>query len=183
MGKSRRHEWMSECFGHLVMAIATRLRISCEPAGEATYRRHEKDAGLEGGRTFHIGADAEWMRGDRDYDFEIDPPPDLAIEVEVSHSADIAVEAWGRLGVPEIWRFHAKSFACTFWSRRDDGSYEQVARSLAFSMLEPSDVVEQLRRAKESGTVRWLAQLPSWIDDLLRRRLDGDAGSTVNGLN
>ncbi len=56
MGKSRRHEWLADCLGHLVMGIATRLGIPCEPGGEATYRRREEDAGLEGDRTFHLGA-------------------------------------------------------------------------------------------------------------------------------
>ncbi len=174
MGKSRRHEWLSDSLGDLVKTIATQLGVSCEPAGEATYRRHEKDAGLEGDRTFHIGAHADWMRGDRNYDFENDPPPDLAIEVEVSHPADDAIEAWGRMRVPEVWRFHAKSFTCTFWSRREDGSYEQVPQSVSFPMLRPSDVVEQLRLAQKMGTVPWLAQLPAWVAETARARLEGD---------
>ena len=45
VGKSRRHEWLSECFGHLVMAMAAQLAIPCEPAGEATYRRREQRLG------------------------------------------------------------------------------------------------------------------------------------------
>jgi len=174
MGKSRRHERLAELLGHLVMAIATRLAISCEPSGEATYRRHEKEAGLEGDRTFHLGTHADWMRGDRNYDFENDPPPDLAIEVEVSHAADDAIEAWGRMGVPEVWRFHAKSLTCTFWSRRDDGAYEQVQQSMAFPTLRPSDVVDQLRLAEQIGTTPWLAMLPGWVDVVIRERLGGD---------
>jgi len=181
MGKSRRHEWFSDSLGDLVKAIASRLGISCEPSGEATFRRRKKEAGLEGDRTFHLGAHAELMRGGRDYDFETDPPPDLAIEVEVSHAADDAMEAWGRLGVPELWRFHARSFTCTFWSRRDDGTYEQVPQSVSFPMLRPSDVVEQLRLALEIGTVPWLTRLPGWVDEVLRPRLGGGDGSAANG--
>lgn len=63
MGKSRRHEWVSDCLGNLVIGIATHLKIPCEPAGEATYRRREKEAGLGGDRTFHLGTHAERMRG------------------------------------------------------------------------------------------------------------------------
>jgi Uma2 family endonuclease len=175
MGKSRRHEPLSERLGHLVMSIATQLGVSREPSGEATYRRQKNEAGLEGDRTFHIGANADLMRGDRNYDFEIDFPPDLAIEVEVSHPADDAIEAWGRMGVPEVWRFHAKIFTCTFWSRRDDGSYQPVEQSMAFPMLRPSDVVEQLRLAQKMGTVPWLAQLPAWVAETARARLLGNA--------
>ena len=67
------------------------------------------DAGLEGDKTFYFGEHAVLMRGPVDIDLDVQPPPDLAIEVEVSHSADAALVAWGRLGVPEVWRFQPKS--------------------------------------------------------------------------
>ena len=105
VGKSRRHERLAEALDHLVLAVAVYTQIDCEPSGEATYRRRQKEAGIEGDRTFHFGANAERMRGMDDYDFEVDPPPDLAIEVEASRSADDAIAAWGRLGASEVWRF------------------------------------------------------------------------------
>lgn len=175
MGKSPRHEWLSDCLGHLVMAIAIHFGIPCEPAGKATYRRREQEAGLEGDRTFHLGINAERMRGGRNYDFTADPPPDLAIEVEVSHPADDAIEAWRRVGVPEVWRFDVASFACSFWRLRDDGSYEQTDRSTAVPMLRPNDVVELIELAQNTGTVPWLAQLPGWIDRVIRPRLEDGA--------
>src|SRR5262249_23455034 len=78
MGKTRRHERMSDLLDHLVVGVAGALGLECEPSGEATCRRREKEAGLEGDRTFHFGPNAERMRGLRNYDFDVDPPPDLA---------------------------------------------------------------------------------------------------------
>jgi Uma2 family endonuclease len=175
VGKSRRHEWISDSLGHLVLAIAAQLGILCEPAGEATYRREERGAGLEGDRTFHLGANALKMRGGKNYDFSIDPPPDLAIEVEVSHSADEAMEAWGRAGVPEVWRFEAASFTCSFWRRRQDGTYEKIPVSAAIPQLSSEDIVELIGRAQEIGTVPALAQIPDWVDRVIRPRLAGGA--------
>jgi len=175
MGKSRRHEWLSDSLGHLVMGIASHLGIPCEPSGEATYRRLERNAGLEGDRTFHLRANAERMRGGRNYDFAVDPPPDLAIEVEVSHPADDAINAWGRVGVPEVWRFDSASFTCSFWKLRDDGSYEQTDRSIGLPMLSPNDVVELIELAQGTGTAPWLVQLPGWVDRVIRPRLEQGA--------
>ena len=159
MGKSRRHERLAESLDHLVLAVAAHLEIECEPSGEATYRRREREAGVEGDRTFHFGAKAERMQGTENYDFEVDPPPDLSIEVEATHSADYAIAAWGRLGVPEVWRFDATTSSCTFWNRGDDGTYEQINRSMFLPMLGPSDVVDQINRAKEIGSTKWYVQL------------------------
>ena len=158
MGKSRRHERLAESLDHLVLAVAAHLEIECEPSGEATFRRREREAGVEGDRTFHFGANAERMRGMENYDFEVDPPPDLAIEVEATHSADDAIAAWGRLGVPEVWRFDAATSICTFWNRGDDGKYEQVNRSMFLPMLGPFDVADQINRAKELGSSTWYVQ-------------------------
>jgi Uma2 family endonuclease len=174
VGKSRRHEWISDTLGHLVMALAAQLSIPCEPAGEATYRRQEKEAGLEGDRTFHFRGNALKMRGGKNYDFSADPPPDLAIEVEVSHPADDAMAAWGRAGVPEVWRFEAASFTCTFWKRQSDGSYEMTPQSALIPGLRSDDVVELIRQAQSTGTVPSLAQLPDWVDRVIRPRLTGD---------
>jgi Uma2 family endonuclease len=172
MGKSRRHERLAEFLGHLVMAIAAYSQLDCEPSGEATYRRRPKGAGLEGDRTFHFGANAERMRGLENYDFDTDPPPDLAIEVEASHPADEAIASWGQLGVPEVWRFDATTLNCTFWNRRDDGTYEQVSRSMFLPMLEPADVVYQISRARELGSSKWYVQLEDWVRDVIRPRLE-----------
>src|SRR5437588_10534963 len=55
MGKTRHHEWLSYGLGSFVVGVAVALGLECEPSGEATYRRREKEAGLEGDQTFHFG--------------------------------------------------------------------------------------------------------------------------------
>ncbi len=115
------------------------------------------------------------MRGGLNYDFSSDPPPDLAIEVEVSHAADLAIQAWGRMRVPEVWRFDNEHFSCSFWKRRDDGSYEPINRSMCLPMLEPDDIVALLQQAQSFGTVACLAELPGWVDRVIGQRISGGA--------
>ncbi len=94
-----------ERLGHLVVALADGLE---DVLGRRRFRdipTAAKKGGVEGDKTFYFGEHAEKMKGPQDIDLDVQPPPDLAIEVEVSHSADDAVIVWGRLGVPEVWRF------------------------------------------------------------------------------
>ena len=137
------------------------------------FAAREPSAGLEGDKTFHFGENAVLMRGPVDIDLETQPPPDLAIEVEVSHSADAALAAWGRLRVPEVWRFQPRSSRFTFCIRNSDGSYSDAERSLAFPALSPADVLEQLSRAIELGADRWNEQLDVWVREVILPRLDG----------
>ena len=58
--------------------------------------------GVEGDQTYYF-ANAARVRGKKKIDLRRDPPPDLAIEVVVTHDADEAVEVYRRFRVPEVW--------------------------------------------------------------------------------
>ncbi len=166
---SRRHDWYGERLGQLAVALAEGLKIPWEDAGQATFRRKETNAGLEGDKTFYLAGNAELMKGPRNIDLTLQPPPDLAIEVEVSHSDDAAMDAWGRLGVAEIWRFDPVSEEFRFWIRQVDGSYSIADCSLAFPILVAADVLDQMRRASELGASEWHIQLREWVQNLIRQ--------------
>ncbi len=161
--ESRKHGWASRRLHTFVVAMARGLGMKWEDAGSATYRREKKRGGVEGDETFYFGPNAEIMKGSKDIDLDTQPPPDLVIEIEVSHSADDAVIVWGRLRVPEVWRVDPANETCSFWVRRRNGSYARQDRSLAFPMLAPAEVIEQLRLADELGSSDWEKQLDRWI--------------------
>jgi Uma2 family endonuclease len=172
---SRRHDWYSKCFGYFVAAVASGCEIVWETAGRATLRREDLDSGVEGDDTFYFGENAERMRGPQDIDLTTQPPPDLAIEIEVTHPADDAMLVYGRLGVPEVWRIDVKRGIVSFWLRRDDGTYASADRSAALPLLEPGDIIKQLRLAEELGISGWLDQLNDWVRDVLLPRRGGGA--------
>jgi Uma2 family endonuclease len=164
--KSRIHEWYAERLAAVVKALAGALSIEWEDAGGATYRREDLSAGVEGDKTFYFAEHAKLMTGGQNIDLSVQPPPDLAIEVEVTNSADAAMLVWGRLGVPEVWRLDPNSMEFGFWSRRDDGAYEWVEVSGIFAGLRADLISKQLRLAGELGAARWEAGLAAWARDL-----------------
>lgn len=167
LSPKRRHDWHEDALGQLVRAVAFGLGVEWEPAGHTTYRREDLVAGVEGDQTFYFGANAETMRGPVDVDLTTQPPPDLAIEVEVTHRADDSIAVWGRLGVPEIWRLNVDRWTLVFAIRKNDGTYAMVPQSLAFPELNPDDVLSQLRLAGQLGSSRWYAQLDGWVRTVL----------------
>jgi Uma2 family endonuclease len=171
MGKSRQHDWYAERLGELVKAVARGLALAWEDAGQATYRRQNMHAGLEGDKTYYLGGNAELMRGPQDIDLDIQPAPDLAIEVEVSHAADAALLAWERLGASEVWLFRPKRWEIQFRVRTAAGLVESE-QSDVFPVLKPADVLSQMELAKNLGADRWNDQLEDWVRDVIRPRLD-----------
>jgi Uma2 family endonuclease len=173
LSPSHRHDRSEKALGLLVIALANACGIEWEPAGHTTYRMEGLGSGVEGDETFYFRANAERMRGAQDVDLTTQPPPDLAIEVEVTHPADDAIAVWGRIGVPEVWRLNTKRAALTFGLRQDDGSYAPSPRSAAFPELEPNDVLAQLPLAAQLGFARWYAQLDGWARGLIVARRGG----------
>jgi Uma2 family endonuclease len=173
LSPTRRHDWYENALGRLVEAVASGFGIEWEASGHSTYRREDVDAGVEGDKTYYFGANAETMRGPVEVDLSTQPPPDLAIEVEVTHRADDSVSVWGRLGVPEVWRLDVDRGTLAFGARQADGSYAPAPRSVAFPELEPNDVMTQLRLAGQLGSSRWVAQLDGWVRNVLLPRRGG----------
>src|SRR5947209_14980103 len=80
------HEDDTWFLGRLILVTTEELGLPLKCGGATTLRRRLKRRGLEPDACFWI-ANAHRMAGRRRLDLRIDPPPDLAIEVEVSRSA------------------------------------------------------------------------------------------------
>lgn len=160
---TRRHDWFEKALGRFVEAISEGLEIECEVSGHATYRRDDLGAGVEGDQAYYFGEHAVLMRGPIGVDLAAQPPPDLAIEVEATRSADDSVAVWARLGVSEVWRVQVNPMSVSFNVLRGDGTYWLAQRSAAFPVLEPDDLSRQLALAEQTGWSRWVRQLNEWV--------------------
>jgi Uma2 family endonuclease len=172
---SRRHDWHVSYLDKIVVAVAFGCGIEQEMAGSVTFRLASEKVGVEGDRTYYFGANAEIMNGPIDIDLATQPPPDLAIEVELTHSAKKAIATYARIGVPEVWRYDVRKASLTFLILGQDRVYHPAARSLSLPLLMPEDVLGQLLLADESNSFsRWFAQLPEWVrTTILPRAIEG----------
>jgi Uma2 family endonuclease len=169
MTKSRRHEWFAERLAQLVWAVAVGSEIACEDAAEATFRRADLDAGVMGDKTFYLGEHADRMRGPRDVDLSVDPPPDLAIEVEISHAPTEALEVYRRLGVGEVWHVVGRGPLSVQILRLDPvGIYTAAEQSRVLPALRAEMILEQLLQAESLGASAWFTRLPGWVECLGR---------------
>ena len=80
------------------------------------------------------------VRGKDTFEPDIDPPPDLLLEVDVTSSSKWRLESFAALKVPEVWRYSNEQIQ--FLRLSDDGIYFAVEKSPALPMLTPSDITE-----------------------------------------
>lgn len=167
------HDRYADHLDALLKAVARGFGIVFDVSGSATLRREGAEVGVEPDRAYYFGAHAVLMGGFAEIDLDNQPPPDLAIEVEVSHPADRVMAIYARLGIPEVWRLDVPKNSIRFWSLREDGVYVPSGRSRYLPMLSPQDVLSQLELARTVVPFSsWLDQLPGWVRDELASRPD-----------
>ena len=96
------HEVDKELIGDMVKILLEELGMDCECFGSTTFKRETKKSGVEPDQCFYI-QNHEVMRGKRRVNLDTDPPPDLAIEIDVTSKTQL--EAYEALQVPELWRY------------------------------------------------------------------------------
>jgi len=77
------------------------------------------------------------VRGLRRIDLSRDPPPDLAVEVDITHSSLDRMGIYERLGIPELWRLEGELIRVYLLNA--DGRYEPadaVRRSTVIAVFE-----------------------------------------------
>jgi Uma2 family endonuclease len=88
--------------GDLVKILLEELRIDCECFGSTTFKRQDMAQGIEPDDSFYIQNYAKMIDKER-IDLTIDPPPDLAIEVDVTSRTQLsAYEALGFLNFGDM---------------------------------------------------------------------------------
>ncbi len=72
--------------------------------GSTTFRREGAGAGFEPDACFYIQSEPR-VRGKERIDLRVDPPPDVAVEIDITSPSVPREPIYARLGVPEIWRY------------------------------------------------------------------------------
>src|SRR5262249_15835401 len=97
------HESLAHLLGRFVVALTEELGLPIAEGGSTTFRRRPTRRGLEPHPSSRTRS--EPLRRDKErIALRVDPPPDLAIEVDVANSSVNRMKIYAVLGVPEVWR-------------------------------------------------------------------------------
>ena len=161
MTKSRKHEIISRLFFPLIEVLVEARGGDFISIGETTLNSQLADRGIEADDCFYFSEIAE-QSADRRFDLAIDPPPELAIEVDLTHSSVDKDGIYAALRVPEIWRWENERV--TFY-QLVDGAYEETVYSVQFPNLSAAELPRFFALGQNRGTlamkrafINWLAQ-------------------------
>jgi Uma2 family endonuclease len=146
MAPSLDHEEYGSLFGRMVETVTEELRIPCRAAGSTTWRNKAMERGLEADECYYIAAFSQIRGKHKAIDLTVDPPPDLAIEIEISRSALDRMGIYAALRVPEVWRFDGEALLINHL--QDDGTYAEVDTSPSLPFLHPGEIVHWFQQAE-----------------------------------
>ncbi|NEO84782.1 MAG: Uma2 family endonuclease [Spirulina sp. SIO3F2] len=126
------HEYFKQSISIAVEDIAETLEWDYASYGSTTWRRAVKQAGVEPDDCFYFQNEPQ-IRGKLEFDLAIDPPPDLALEVDLTNKSLDRFPIYARLGVPELWCYDDGSLKIY---QLQQGDYAEVERSGIFPQLD-----------------------------------------------
>lgn len=159
MTLSSEHENYVRFIENLVNTIRLRLRINIRSFGSVTMRRRQKKKGNEPDACFYIQT-VSTIGKRMQLDFSADPPPDVAVEVDIHHESQSKSPIYAALGVPEVWRFDGQRVSIHLLQ---DNGYVEVPRSLALPVLTGQILTDFLTRLREDGEFEAIVAFDEWL--------------------
>lgn len=96
------HERVKVLLGDFLKILLDERGLDWESLGSTSFKNQDMQAGIEPDDCFYVQNYAAVVGKER-LDLAVDPPPDLAIEVDFTSVTQVS--AYEALGVPEIWRY------------------------------------------------------------------------------
>jgi Uma2 family endonuclease len=163
MSPSPLHERFACLLGDLIAVWRIELDIAISSCRTMTIRRKELERGFEPDHCYYVQNEPRvWDK--TELDFSVDPPPDLAIEVDVSRGSSRKMRMYASFGIPELWRFSGGELR-VYELSASGGAYVPRETSLAllgFPIAKANEILLQLGSVHETTLVRsfrdWVRQ-------------------------
>jgi Uma2 family endonuclease len=153
------HEEVKTLIHDLIKALVGELNIEIKSLGSTTFRREDKAKGLEPDQCYYFKNERR-MRGRKRLNLKKDPPPELVVEIDITHRSVDRELIYAGLGVPEIWRWDGTKLECLELAA---GAYRLKARSLVFPFLAPADLTRFIRMRTRTGESAIIRKFREWV--------------------
>jgi Uma2 family endonuclease len=152
------YEVNKEYISNFVAILLEELDIEFCPLGSTTFKNQIMFKGIEPDNCFYIQNEA-LVRGKNRLDLTVDPPPDLALEIDITNRSH--PEIYQSLGVAELWRYKPNELQILLLV---DGEYTQSEQSANFPNFDLIKVVPQyLIQCKTEGRNKGMKAFRSWV--------------------
>jgi Uma2 family endonuclease len=141
------HEFPKDVAFSVVRIYADEFNVDVDGYGSTTWRQKKKAKGAEADTSFYV-KNAAKVRGVKDFDLNLEIPPEIVVEVDTSNESWDKFEIYAALGVEEIWRCDGNKFQIY---QLTEGKYEAVEESENLPKISGELLTEFLQIGRETG--------------------------------
>jgi Uma2 family endonuclease len=155
---SAKHEEPNRAVAILIELFALERNINLRNLGSTTFTREDLDRGFEPDTCFYI-RNAGRIKGKEEIDLAVDPPPDLVIEIDITHPSLDKLPIYAAVGVPEVWRYDGRQLTIFLL---EDEAYRTHEESGALPGLTSHILSQFIAESKTLERLEWLRRVREW---------------------
>ncbi|MGH9767373.1 MAG: Uma2 family endonuclease [Blastocatellia bacterium] len=159
MTVSAEHEIPAGLIPHLILVLAEELNLNFLSLRSTTLRKRKKAKGKDPDDCYYF-KEFKKISGKKRLDLSVDPPPDLALEVDITHGSLNKFPIYAAVGVPELWRHDGKKME---FYRLIERGYVEIDHSDLFPFLAPDVVLAFLQRGETEGAIVMVKEFRKWV--------------------
>ncbi|AGY60691.1 Uma2 family endonuclease [Gloeobacter kilaueensis] len=163
MSPSRKHEKANSLLTRLIIAICDELKLDVESLGSTLWQSQAADSAIEPDSSFYI-QNEQVVRDKETLNLDSDPPPDLAVEVDITNPSLRKLPIYAALKIPEVWIYDGRVLRIFHLQQ---GAYVEAQTSLAFAAIPVRRLPEFLELGQSEGMSAAVAATRRWVQQLL----------------
>ncbi len=138
------HEFACELIGLFIRILVGEIGLKLKSMRSTTLDREDLNRGAEPDIAYYIQNQPQ-VAG-RKVNLAQDPPPDLVVEVDITHTDIKKNQLYAAIGVPEFWRYDGQTWL--IYQLQQD-IYQECDRSPTFPWIEKEDLYRFLQQAQQ----------------------------------
>jgi Uma2 family endonuclease len=147
-----RHGRYASFFDAMLRILCDSRGIELEGLGNTTWKKKALRKGLEADCCYYI-TNAKRVIGKSDIKLEVDPPPDIAVEVDITTDSSKKFLVYAALKIPEVWTYDEKIVR---FHRLRRGSYAESESSQYFSQITGTILAKAIEQSMTQGQTKAL---------------------------
>ena len=160
------HGNYSRLLGRFIVVLTEEAGLPLKSFGDMTCDRQDIGKGLEPDECFYITNEL-LVREKEKIDLVSEPPPDLAIEIDITHSSRDRMAIYAALQVPEMWQFNGKELIAHRLVSEEQ--YSIVEYSQYFPWLRVAELAPFLKQRTQMDENTLVCTFRAWV----RQQIEG----------
>lgn len=155
------HEKCKRFIERIIDTLGDELDLNVEPLGSTTWKSKRHGKGAEPDSCYYV-ASADQIIGKRKIDLNVDPPPDLVVEIDATSESASKFPIYSAFAIPEIWRCDLKRSRVQIYELRGS-AYVEVPSGHSFPFLTAAALTDFVNQSKTQSQKAVLTAFRRWI--------------------